>query len=35
MASELVTVAKFDIPANAYMAWNALEEMGTRPVSTG
>jgi len=32
MARELVTVARFDIPANAYIARNALEEEGIRSV---
>jgi hypothetical protein len=32
MARELVTVARFDIPANAHIAQNALEDEGIRSV---
>jgi hypothetical protein len=32
MARELVTVARFDIPANAHIARNALEEAGIKAV---
>ena len=32
MARDLVTVARFDIPAKAHMARNALEDAGIRSV---